>query len=210
MQSPKMFDLMVTFGSLYLIQKIDFTKPDNVLYAQFAFGAVQIITLGVYFMIYRFINANPNKTMITVPPAMGARQDAQPERKTVSEYDYSQLKKSVGQMIFSVVITAVLFFKMGIIQPIAMQTILGPQNLYKNKLFKIYILNEHDKHPRPWVEESPFNFLGGASTAGQPKDEKESEDNDSDIIVKKDDNSEDSSEEEVVVDKKNKKKKKVN
>ncbi|KAN0019486.1 hypothetical protein ACTFIU_002698 [Dictyostelium citrinum] len=183
-----MTDMAITFGSLFLIQKIDFTNPQNAFYAQCAFGAIQLASILVYVYIYNKINSKPNNTVVRVPtnpPSMFSRPDPNEPmtEQTVTEYDLAQLKKLFTQSLFSIGITIFLFIKMSIIQPMAMQTVMAPQNLFKNKLFKIYILGQPEsKFPRPWVEESPFSM-------GQPAAEEtpatEQIDNSNNITIPK-------------------------
>ncbi|KAF2072738.1 hypothetical protein CYY_005954 [Polysphondylium violaceum] len=164
----KMSDMAVTFGLLFLIQKIDFKNEQNILYAQIAFGVVQALILVIYGVVYQSVSKSNNRSVVRVPktqPSMFSAPDpdAPTDEMTASEYDQSQLKKLFTQSLFSIGITVFLFFKMGIIQPMVMQSVLGPQNLYKNKLFKIYILGQDEtQFPRPWVEESPFSAFTGA------------------------------------------------
>ncbi|KAM9974724.1 hypothetical protein ACTFIW_008188 [Dictyostelium discoideum] len=183
-----MTDMAITFGSLFLIQKIDFTNPQNAFYAQCTFGALQLATLLVYVYIYNKVNSKPNNTIVRVPtnpPSMFSRPDPNEPmtEQTTTEYDLAQLKKLFTQSLFSIGITVFLFIKMGIIQPMAMQSVMVPQNLFKNKLFKIYILGQPEsKFPRPWVEESPFSM-------GQPAAEEtpatEQIDNSNNITIPK-------------------------
>ncbi|EGC32272.1 hypothetical protein DICPUDRAFT_92631 [Dictyostelium purpureum] len=164
MFSNKMTDMAITFGSLFLIQKIDFTNPQNVFYAQCAFGVIQATILLAYLYIFNSIKSKPNNTVVRVPvnpPSMFSKPDPNEptSEQTASEYDLAQLKKSVTQSLVTIGITAFLFFKMGIIQPIAMQSIMAPQNFIKNKLFKIYVLGQDESNfKRPWTEESPFSM----------------------------------------------------
>ncbi|KAN0038631.1 hypothetical protein ACTA71_000814 [Dictyostelium dimigraforme] len=183
-----MTDMAITFGSLFLIQKIDFTNPQNAFYAQCTFGALQLATILVYVYIYNKVNSKPNNTIVRVPtnpPSMFSRPDPNEPmtEQTATEYDLAQLKKLFTQSLFTIGITVFLFFKMSIIQPMAMQCVMAPQNLFKNKLFKIYILGQPEsKFPRPWVEESPFSM-------GQPAAEEtpatEQIDNSNNITIPK-------------------------
>ncbi|KYQ93190.1 hypothetical protein DLAC_05828 [Tieghemostelium lacteum] len=172
-----MKDMIMTFGMFYIIQKVNFKEnPQYIIYAIVTFAVIQVLTLLCIGYIYKKIQSKANNTIVTVPknpPSLFGGQDpnAETERMTATEYDMSQLKKLLTQSIFTIGISAFLYIKMEVVQPMVMQTYFGPVAFLKNKLFKIYILGEPEsEHPRPWVEENPLSMLtGGAGGANQPE-----------------------------------------
>jgi hypothetical protein len=92
------------------------------------------------------------------------------EEMTVSEYDMSQVKKALQQVLIGAVMVSFIHYKWGIVQPLFLQSIMGPMGLYKNpvrthhhpnsfciQMFKIFVLKE--TVARPFKEESPFANL---------------------------------------------------
>ena len=60
-----------------------------------------------------------------------------------------QAKKLRGEQLMPMLFMYYLHFKKGGVQPLIYQTIMGLYNLYKNPLFKVYVLGETDI-PRPF------------------------------------------------------------
>ncbi|EGG20235.1 hypothetical protein DFA_07356 [Cavenderia fasciculata] len=196
------FDFIFLFGSLFIMQKVDFTNPTNIQIALVAFGLIQTLCAVCYFIIFQKVSkkaAGP-QIEITTPASFGSQEKV--EKMTAKEYDMSQVKKAATQLIMGAGIPLFLFYKFGIAPPLAMNCVFGPQNLYKNKLFKLYILGEDEtKYPRPWTEENPFaSLLGGAGAAAPAgaAEQAAAEDNSGNIRIP-------AGEETVAVDKKKKK-----
>lgn len=153
---------------LFMVQKIDFTDPNNVLTAQLIFGVAQGIVLLVCAYIFLQIRNRNDQTRITVlptPAPFGGATGA-PQQLTIREYDISQLRKFVQQIILGMGIAVFLFIQWNIVPPMAIQCVLNPVNLFGNPLFKLFVLGASPaKYPRPFPEENP---LGGLFPAQQP------------------------------------------
>jgi len=147
---------------LFLVQKIDFTDPDNILKAQVIFGTVQSIVLLVLGYIFLQIRNSNNQTQISVPQPsspFGAPTSG-PQQMTIRDYDISQLRKFGQQILIGIVVAVVLFFKWDIVPPLAIQCVLNPMNLFGNPLFKLFVLNANPaSHPRPFPEDNPLAGL---------------------------------------------------
>jgi len=158
MKSSMLYVLPVVF----LVQKIDFTEPSNVLIAQIVFGGVQGLVLIICAYIYLQIKNRNDQARVTVPPATtpfgGATGEAQ--HTTVHDYDISQLRKFVQQVVIGMCIAVFLLVKWNIVPPLAIQCVLNPMNLFGNPLFKLFALGENPaSHPRPFPEENPLGGL---------------------------------------------------
>ncbi|EFA76390.1 hypothetical protein PPL_10155 [Heterostelium album PN500] len=167
------FDFIFVMGALFLVQKIDFKEnPQYVNYAIIAFCSVQFICVCAYAMIFKKITSRPKTTVlfdIKTPASFG--QEEKTERMTVEDYDFQQIKKVIGNVLVGICIPLFLLYKWNIVPPLAINCVMALQNLYKNKLFKIYILGEGDnKYPRPFADESPFaSLMGGFQPPAEPE-----------------------------------------
>lgn len=160
--------MLVVLPVLFLVQKVDFTNPDNVFIAQLSFSTVQALILLISAYIYLQITKRNDRTQITVPPTPtpfgGPTGEAQ--RTTIRDYDISQLRKYVQQVVIGVAIAIFLFVKWQVVPPMAMQCVLNPVNLFGNPLFKLFVLGENPtKYPRPFPEENPLGGLFPTPTA---------------------------------------------
>jgi len=161
-------EMFIMLPMLFLIQKIDFTVPNNVLIVQSAFVIIQTILLVACTYIYNKINTRNNRTVLNVAvPKPG--EEPRTESQTVRDHDMAQLKKFGTQLLLGTTITAFLYYKWAIVPPLLMQSVLNPMNFYKTQLFKIYILGQDESEfPRPWKEESPLAGLMGGQQDPAP------------------------------------------
>jgi len=156
-------EMFIMLPMLFLIQKIDFTIPQNVLIVQIAFVTIQTALLLGSAFIYNKINSINNKTKLNIVVSK-AGEEVKTEVQTVRDHDMAALKKYGTQLIMGTTITAFLYFKWAIVPPLLMQSVLNPMNFYKNQLFKLYILGHADTdYPRPWKEDNPLAGLMGGN-----------------------------------------------
>jgi len=156
-----MSEMLFMLPMFYLMNQIDWTDGTNMdictkLYA--AISVVSLLTLGLLYT--RIKNAN-NTEKISVAPAAGFGQSPGPaEEMTIMEYDLSQLKKMATQTTLSIVIVFGLYLKWSMIQPVFIQCFMGPMQMFKNPLFKIFILSQKGViENRPFKEDNPFSAL---------------------------------------------------
>jgi len=159
--------MLIMLPLVFLIQKIDFTVPRNVLIVQSSFAVIQTLLLIGSTYIFTRIRARNNTTSINVVVSKPG-EEARTETQTVKDHDIAALKKFVTQLIIGTAITAFLYFKWAIVPPLLMQSVINPMNFYKTQLFKIFILggSEND-YPRPWKEENPIAGLFGQQQEAQ-------------------------------------------
>jgi len=90
------------------------------------------------------------------------------------DYDLSHLKKALSQAVFGMLLVVGIHYQWDYCQPLFFQCALTPMTLYKNPLFKIFVLGEKGEiEKRPFQEESPFSSL--FPKPEEPKAEQEPE-----------------------------------
>ena len=77
---------------------------------------------------------------------------------TYRDYDLSQIKVQLNQIVMGVGIMAFLHFKFGYVRPVVIQTVLGLKNIMNTQLFKVYVrgLPAVGDLARPWKAPNPF------------------------------------------------------
>lgn len=100
------------------------------------------------------------------PPAAGSEIET-----TVVDYDLQQLKKVVTQLGMSMAIIGFLHLNWGYTQPLFIQSFMGPINLFKHALVKIYLLGETGNiENRPFEEPNPLAAFMPKPTAPPAED----------------------------------------
>jgi len=104
-------------------------------------------------MTQKKIHVKPSATGWTEKPAESVET-------TVMDYDLSHLKKALSQAVFGMLLVVGIHYQWDYCQPLFFQCALTPLTLYKNPLFKIFVLGEKGEiEKRPFQEESPFSSL---------------------------------------------------
>jgi len=154
-------DMMIMLPMIYLMNQIDWTNEDNIFNVRVGYGLVEILALIVWGVVYMKASSNNDKTKIKVTAAPSFGQAAgEAVEQTITEYDIAQVKKGIQQVVMSLLIVGFIHYKWGIVQPLFLQCVMTPSNLYKNPLVKIYIMGEKgDVEKRPFKEENPFSSL---------------------------------------------------
>lgn len=82
------------------------------------------------------------------------------QTQTVLEYDLSNVKKQLQQVLMSSLIVGFIHFQWGYVQPLFLSSATMPMQVYKNPLFKIFVLGEKGAiEKRPFKEENPLASL---------------------------------------------------
>jgi len=154
-------EMFILLPLMYVMNKIDFQNPDNLLYVRVSFGITQTICFLLWGLIIRNIHQRNNQQKIKVPKSASPfAQNSELEEMTINSYDLSEAKKAVNQLAIGLVVIGLLHIKWEFIQPLFIQTVMIPMQLYKNPLCKIHILGEKgDVEKRPFKEESPIANL---------------------------------------------------
>eukprot|EP00457_Paulinella_chromatophora_P016887 gb/GEZN01017798.1/.p1 GENE.gb/GEZN01017798.1/~~gb/GEZN01017798.1/.p1 ORF type:complete len:201 (-),score=19.03 gb/GEZN01017798.1/:67-669(-) len=169
----------VMMGLKYL--QLDYEEEKTLMYIRIMYGVVQVLTLLSYaFIFLKIVRQNNAKTIeVTEGLSMSERledahrvqeakdkgkvlQPAMPKlvKMSVREYDLSELKKGVGQVALGLGITCLLHLKFKFVQPLVLQSVLGPVRTWKTPLFALHVLGVHKKRPFP-TPTSPFAALTG-------------------------------------------------
>lgn len=64
-----MNELMIMLPAFYVMNQIDWTQPQNVLYVRIGYTVATLFSLAILGYVYSRITATNNKTKIKVPPA---------------------------------------------------------------------------------------------------------------------------------------------
>jgi len=154
-------DLAVMLPLIYAMNQIDFTQEQNILYVRAAFATVTFLTILAWGFVYQRVSSTVNLTKINVPVGQtGFTPSTETEEITITAYDKDQVFKALKQLGIGLVVISLIHFQWSIVQPLFMQCVLTPLQLYKNPIFKIYVLGEKGEvEKRPFVEESPFSAL---------------------------------------------------
>jgi len=154
-----MNELLVMMPMFYLMNQIDWTIEYNILLVRVGYAAVQVLSLVVYGYIYTLITSRNETKKIKVPkaPTSFGATTQETEEMTIHEYDFSQLKKALTQVLIGIAIVSFLHIKWNMVQPLFLQCFMSPMQIYKNPLVKLFLLGE--KIDRPFKEENPFAAL---------------------------------------------------
>jgi len=165
--SKMLADLFIMFPAIYFMNNIEW-NPGNVEKLRVAYAIVNVILLCVLGCIYFLVEAKKDRRKIKVP-ASASWSDPSPRGSkdtTIQEYDKSQLQKAITQALVGAAIVSFLHFKWEIVPPLFLQCFLAPTQLYKNPLFKIWILGQKGEvEKRPFKEESPLGSLFPAQSS---------------------------------------------
>jgi len=147
-------EMFLVLPAIYLMNQVDWTKPEHLLYVRVAYVSVQIIALILWLYLYKMISDKNNKMKIKTPGGSGSTE----QEMTICEYDLSQVKKALNQLGIGFLVVAGIHWKWEIIQPLFLQSLMVPLQLYKNPIIKIHLLGQTGAvEARPFKEESPFS-----------------------------------------------------
>jgi len=155
-------DLMVMLPMFWIMNQIDWKNPEYVLYCRVGFGVSAVLCLLFCLYLYSVVVGRNDKRKIRVSEQAGLGQSAtEPKEMTVCAYDVSHIKKTITNMVVSMMVVGGIHYKWEMIQPLFLQIFMLPMQIYKNPLFKIYILGSTDPevNTRPFKEDNPLSSL---------------------------------------------------
>jgi hypothetical protein len=158
---------------------LDYEKPETLLGARILFAVVQGVMAILNLLILRKVNQAKDQTVISVKKpaspfaaAAAAAQGTQgtaaaaadSKDMTVQEYDSEQVKSQLKQLLIGTLITGFIHFKWGYVQPLILQAVMGPMNLYGAPLIMVHLLGKPavGKYQRPFKADSssdPFGLM---------------------------------------------------
>jgi len=155
--------MVVMLPMILLMNQLNFKDPDIILRTRFVYGGVQVLTLlGLSYLYFLISQKNDSKKIHVQPSATGwgTEKPTESVETTVVDYDLSHLKKALSQAVFGMLLVVGIHYQWDYCQPLFFQCALTPMTLYKNPLFKIFVLGEKGEiEKRPFQEESPFSSL---------------------------------------------------
>lgn len=133
---------------MFAARKLDGEDPNIVFMLRCSYGAIQaMIVLAVLYiyMVAKKISTSSLKDVeifVPPPPQPLADPNAKPQytRTTLGEHATSAASKLLGSTLFGICMTLGLHYYKGMIIGIAMQTVMGPLNLFENTLAKSILL----------------------------------------------------------------------
>ncbi|KAL6075452.1 hypothetical protein QOT17_003487 [Balamuthia mandrillaris] len=176
----QMMKSLMILPAIFVMQKIDFEDPTNVFYLRAGFIATQVAQLLVATLLYFLITSRKQQDKVTVPPAAlpwGAPTPdtpAEPKEMTVEQYDLSELRKFVQQVLIVSAICGFIHYKWALCPPLFIQAVLAPMAVYNLPLFQLYLLGAVPEGPlqRPFAPEpSPFAALFQQQQEEQPQEQ---------------------------------------
>jgi len=169
MKISQILPLVVMMG----LGKFDLDQMGYRHYAEAVFGLVQVICLGVIFMMYQKINAmEETGAKIHVPEVKSMGQVVTPAiDQTPKEYDVAKIKEQGKQAVMSAVILSGVYYKWQYLMPVVLQVLMTPVQLYESPLFQLHMMNSKDVK-RPFPAANPFG-LPAAPEAAAPAAVKE-------------------------------------
>ncbi|GAX23664.1 hypothetical protein FisN_12Hh238 [Fistulifera solaris] len=171
-----MLNLYASIGVMLLARKVDLFSPMVVKLARFAF--VAFLVCYQLFLLYARIQAvsQNDRTPIELKSPLTSVLQSQlgdetgsnammkslassflSSKSTVLEYDLKQIRSMQSGMIFNMLFMWILHFKMGQVQPLIIQSILGLANLIYSPLFQVYGLGRNLE--RPFKTPSPLTRM---------------------------------------------------
>jgi hypothetical protein len=148
---------------------IDTSEGTNaLLYIRVLFYAIacSCIVCGLYIKSQVQASNNVEKITVTTPASLGT--EASTEEMTVQAYDLKKAGELTTSMIMPLFIISLMHWKWEFVRPLVLQSVMMPNNIFDNQLFKIYILGykAEGKLKRPWTKPaSPFaSLMGGNKT----------------------------------------------
>jgi len=158
-------DMGVTLGVLLVCNKLDLTNTR--LIKVFRFAYIAYVILAQLFLVYVRQQAHKinDRTQLTINNPLSNMLKNQlgsagqgdmvknmansflSSESTIMEYDLSQAKNMNGSLLFPMVMLYFLHFKMGQVQPLFYQTVMGIKTVMTSPLFQVYVLGRNLERP---------------------------------------------------------------
>ena len=172
-----------SFATLPIILGVQSLKLETTLgpyTLRIAYGSAQLLVLLILAAVYARLPAGgAGGATIKVPEKKQFGQVVKPaEELTVREYDMSQLKEKVREVVMGSVVLGFIHYKWETTLPLIIQTALAPINILTSPLVIVHIFGYEaaGQFARPWVEESPFAPAPAGDDADKDKDKTDDQD----------------------------------
>jgi len=166
-------DLFVILPLMYIMNQIDWSMERNVMLVRALYAVAQVFIIGMCAFMYQGIQRRRDlkKILVKQPAQLGSPAGPDVEQ-TIQEYDMQQLKKYASQVLMGAAVVTFIHYKWGMFQPLFIQAVMTPMQLWKNPLFKIFVMGERGAiESRPFKEENMFSaaMSGMAATNREPE-----------------------------------------
>ena len=174
-----------SFATLPIILGVQSLKLETTLGTdtlRIAYGSAQLLVLVMLAFVYLRLPAaagGDGDATIKVPEKKQFGQVVKPaEELTVREYDMSQLKEKVREVVMGSLVLGFIHYKWETTLPLIIQTALAPINILTSPLVIVHIFGYEatGQFARPWIEDSPF----APAPSGDDKDKDKDQDQDQD------------------------------
>ncbi|KAH3758049.1 hypothetical protein Pelo_10179 [Pelomyxa schiedti] len=151
---------------ILLLNRLDWTDPVRLFYLRCAYGAMQILNMIVFGVVYCLIHRKADKTEVVVPgkDSLGMLTGQQ-TKTTVEAYDSGELMRSVKEFVLMTPVMLFVSLKWHINTIFVSQTLFVPLKLATNKLVQSHILGWTYPRPFPVPENALMKLLGLGSAA---------------------------------------------
>ena len=172
-----------SFATLPIILGVQSLKLETTLGTdtlRIAYGSAQLLVLVMLAFVYLRLPAaagGDGDATIKVPEKKQFGQVVKPaEELTVREYDMSQLKEKVREVVMGSLVLGFIHYKWETTLPLIIQTALAPINILTSPLVIVHVFGYEatGQFSRPWIEDSPF----APAPSGGDKDKDKDQDQD--------------------------------
>jgi len=161
---PGFNKMFVMIPVMLAARKLDAEDPETVHWLRVAYGTMQTICVVVVLYTYLKASSSSSSSSVVYVPA-AATPFADPNaKKKYTQMDYhahivSTARSLVGSTLFGVLMTVGLHVYKGMAMGLAIQTIMGPLNLFENPLVKALFLGNGFRREDKIFDEKSANEL---------------------------------------------------
>eukprot|EP00927_Polykrikos_kofoidii_P086907 TRINITY_DN9876_c0_g1_i1.p1 TRINITY_DN9876_c0_g1~~TRINITY_DN9876_c0_g1_i1.p1 ORF type:complete len:253 (+),score=54.74 TRINITY_DN9876_c0_g1_i1:57-761(+) len=156
---------LVPLAVMFGMQKLDIEKLGLVRHAEVAFLVVQVICIGLLYILYQKIDGMiDDGEKLRIPEVKQFGQVVTPAtEQTVKQYDMSKLQEQVKQAVMGAGVLGCVYYKWQYVMPLVLQVFMTPLQLYESPLFQIHFIGK--THKRPFPTANPFGFPSAPTPA---------------------------------------------
>mmetsp|Transcript_12324 Transcript_12324/g.18921 ORF Transcript_12324/g.18921 Transcript_12324/m.18921 type:complete len:336 (+) Transcript_12324:91-1098(+) len=144
--------IFIMLPMIFAVRKLDADDPNVVYWLRVAYFGVQtiigLLVMYIYLMSSRAIKGHENRLIYVPQPAQPfAPPDAKKKytETTFGAHVSSQVLSLLGSTFFGILLTSGLHFYRGMVVGLAMQSVMGPLNIFENALVKALVLKKKTK-----------------------------------------------------------------
>lgn len=165
-----MSEMIVVLLAVFFINKsgVNFEEPHNVNLLRISFCTVSVIDVLVNIYIYKILQSriqkdeddyNKKELFFPGPPnPFDPTPKYDPKARTTAVYEQEKSAQFLQQTLGGMLIIGILHCFMGIVQPLAIRSVLVPVQLFKNPMVQMYIFGSTaDANPWQALEQLPEN-----------------------------------------------------